>query len=166
MNKAQTGVETAGVKHSMNPFDELSIEESVRIREKKRSPGGVEDICAISAGPAKAVDVLRGEGRDVLPWSPARAFRGDAHAGEVETSIMLALAPETVDMDRAAAGNTDPLAELMPTLVVAGVRGVSDNGVLGDPTTATMQRGAELLADAVRALVAFVDRWPARWPQA
>ncbi|KAI1351491.1 electron transfer flavoprotein, beta subunit [Xylaria sp. FL0043] len=59
VNKAQTGVETAGVKHSMNPFDELSVEESVRIREKKRAPGGVEDICAISAGPAKAVDVLR-----------------------------------------------------------------------------------------------------------
>lgn len=43
----------------MNPFDELSIEESVRIREKKRAPGGVEDICAISAGPAKAADILR-----------------------------------------------------------------------------------------------------------
>ncbi|KAI2635101.1 electron transfer flavoprotein, beta subunit [Xylaria nigripes] len=59
VNKAQTGVETAGVKHSMNPFDELSIEESVRIREKKRAPGGVEDICAVSAGPAKSVDILR-----------------------------------------------------------------------------------------------------------
>lgn len=43
----------------MNPFDELSIEESVRIREKKRAPGGVEDILAISAGPTKAADVLR-----------------------------------------------------------------------------------------------------------
>jgi len=43
----------------MNPFDELSIEESVRIREKKSAPGGVEDILVISAGPAKAADVLR-----------------------------------------------------------------------------------------------------------
>ncbi|KAL2755223.1 hypothetical protein ACRALDRAFT_1051650 [Sodiomyces alcalophilus JCM 7366] len=59
VNKAQTAVETAGVKHSMNPFDELSVEESVRIREKKRAPGGVEDIAVISAGPSKAVDVLR-----------------------------------------------------------------------------------------------------------
>ena len=31
----------------MNPFDELSIEESVRIREKKRHPAGVEDILAL-----------------------------------------------------------------------------------------------------------------------
>lgn len=57
VNKAQTGVETQGVKHSMNPFDELSIEEAVRIREKKRAE--VSDIVAISAGPAKTADVLR-----------------------------------------------------------------------------------------------------------
>ncbi|KAI9885184.1 MAG: E2-like enzyme [Watsoniomyces obsoletus] len=57
VNKSQTAVEKTGVKHSMNPFDELSIEESVRIRERKRVP--VEDILAISAGPAKAQDVLR-----------------------------------------------------------------------------------------------------------
>ena len=57
VNKAQTAIETAGVKHSMNPFDELSIEEAVRLRERKTVP--VEDIVAFSAGPAKAVDVLR-----------------------------------------------------------------------------------------------------------
>ncbi|KAI9050657.1 hypothetical protein LZ554_005814 [Drepanopeziza brunnea f. sp. 'monogermtubi'] len=59
VNKAQTAVETAGVKHSMNPFDELSIEESVRIREKKRYAHGVDDIVAFSCGPPKAQDVLR-----------------------------------------------------------------------------------------------------------
>ena len=40
----------------MNPFDELSIEEAVRMRERKLP---VEDILAISAGPPKAQDVLR-----------------------------------------------------------------------------------------------------------
>lgn len=55
VNKAQTGVET-NVKHSMNPFDELSIEEAVRLRERKLP---VEDICAFSAGPAKSQDILR-----------------------------------------------------------------------------------------------------------
>ena len=40
----------------MNPFDELSIEESVRLRERKVP---VEDILAISAGPPKSQDVLR-----------------------------------------------------------------------------------------------------------
>ncbi len=43
----------------MNPFDELSIEESVRIREKERYPGGVEEIIALSIGPPKSVDILR-----------------------------------------------------------------------------------------------------------
>ena len=57
MNKAKTGVETAGVKHSMNPFDELSVEEAVRLRERKTPP--IADILALSAGPAKAQDVLR-----------------------------------------------------------------------------------------------------------
>ncbi|CAK1365094.1 Electron transfer flavoprotein subunit beta [Cercospora beticola] len=55
VNKAQTGVET-NVKHSMNPFDELSIEEAVRMREAKKP---VEDILAFSAGPAKSQDILR-----------------------------------------------------------------------------------------------------------
>ncbi|CZR63874.1 probable electron transfer flavoprotein beta chain [Phialocephala subalpina] len=59
VNKAQTAVETAGVKHSMNPFDELSIEESVRIREKKSYGPGVDTIIAFSCGPPKAQDVLR-----------------------------------------------------------------------------------------------------------
>jgi electron transfer flavoprotein beta subunit len=45
------------VKHSLNPFDELSIEEAVRLRERKTNP--VEDIVAISAGPAKCADTLR-----------------------------------------------------------------------------------------------------------
>jgi len=59
VNKAQTGIETAGVKHSMNPFDELSIEESVRIRERKSYPHGVDEIIAFSIGPPKSADILR-----------------------------------------------------------------------------------------------------------
>ena len=41
----------------MNPFDELSIEEAVRIRERKKAD--VSDILAFSAGPAKSADILR-----------------------------------------------------------------------------------------------------------
>lgn len=56
MNKTHTAIETTGVKHSLNPFDELSIEEAVRLRERKHP---VSDILAISAGPAKCADTLR-----------------------------------------------------------------------------------------------------------
>jgi len=58
INKTQTGVETAGVKHSLNPFDELSVEEAVRLRERK-GPLKVDSILALSAGGAKCVDTLR-----------------------------------------------------------------------------------------------------------
>ena len=57
VNATKTAVMTSGVKMSMNPFDELSIEESVRLRE--RNKGKVQDILAFSAGPAKAADTLR-----------------------------------------------------------------------------------------------------------
>lgn len=57
VNKAQTAIETSGVKHSMNPFDELSIEAAVRLREASSPP--VSDIVALSIGPAKCSDVLK-----------------------------------------------------------------------------------------------------------
>ncbi|KAJ6257475.1 hypothetical protein Dda_7260 [Drechslerella dactyloides] len=57
VNSAQTAVETAGVRHSMNPFDEISVEEAVKLREKHKS--AVEDIVAVSIGPPKTVEALR-----------------------------------------------------------------------------------------------------------
>ncbi|ENH74304.1 Electron transfer flavoprotein, alpha/beta-subunit, N-terminal [Fusarium oxysporum f. sp. vasinfectum] len=56
VRKDLQGVEKNGVKHSLNPFDELSVEEAVRLRERKHP---VEEIVAISAGPPKCQDVLR-----------------------------------------------------------------------------------------------------------
>ncbi|KAL4991139.1 hypothetical protein BDW68DRAFT_11228 [Aspergillus falconensis] len=58
INKTRTGVETTGVKHSLNPFDELSIEEAIRLRERK-GPLKVDNILALSAGGPKCVDTLR-----------------------------------------------------------------------------------------------------------
>lgn len=57
INKAGTGVETKGVKFSMNPFCDIALEESLRIREGNKDL--VESIHAISIGPSKAQDVLR-----------------------------------------------------------------------------------------------------------
>ena len=50
-----TGVETANVKMSMNPFDEIAVEEAVRLKEK----GGATEIVAVSIGPAQAQEQLR-----------------------------------------------------------------------------------------------------------
>ncbi|MDE8651630.1 electron transfer flavoprotein subunit beta/FixA family protein [Novosphingobium album (ex Liu et al. 2023)] len=50
-----TGVDLANVKMSMNPFDEIAVEEAIRLKEK----GVAEEIVAISVGPAKAQETLR-----------------------------------------------------------------------------------------------------------
>ncbi|MEM6464109.1 MAG: electron transfer flavoprotein subunit beta/FixA family protein [Pseudomonadota bacterium] len=50
-----SGVELNNVKMSMNPFDEISIEEAIRMREA----GKVEEIVAVSIGPAKAEETIR-----------------------------------------------------------------------------------------------------------
>ncbi|MBB2196510.1 electron transfer flavoprotein subunit beta/FixA family protein [Gluconacetobacter dulcium] len=50
-----TGVETAGVKMSMNPFDEIAVEEAVRLKEK----GIATEVVAVSVGVQQAQDTLR-----------------------------------------------------------------------------------------------------------
>jgi mycofactocin precursor peptide peptidase len=106
----------------------------------------------------RAVTRLRDEGRDARAWYPT--WRGDAHAGHTETSIMAALAPERVEAELAAVGATEPLETLMPRLRREGVAPVSPNGILGDATTADAAHGAGLLVAEVAALAAFVRSWP------
>jgi len=50
-----TGVDLANVKMSMNPFDEIAVEEALRLREK----GAVSEVLVVSVGPAKAQETLR-----------------------------------------------------------------------------------------------------------
>ncbi len=50
-----SGVETANVKMSMNPFDEIAVEEAVRLKEK----GIATEVVAVSCGPAAAQETLR-----------------------------------------------------------------------------------------------------------
>jgi mycofactocin precursor peptide peptidase len=106
----------------------------------------------------RAVARLRAESRDVSVWLPH--WHGDAHAGRAETSLQLALAPATVRLDRAEAGNTTPIAELMPALRATAVHGVSPNGVLGDPDGASAAEGTAMFADLLADLVSYVERWP------
>ena len=52
-----TGVDIANVKMSMNPFDEIAVEEAVRLKEK----GVVTEVIAVSCGDAKCQETLRTE---------------------------------------------------------------------------------------------------------
>jgi electron transfer flavoprotein beta subunit len=78
-----SGVVTDGVKHSMNPFDEIAMEEAVRLKEK----GKITEIIAITIGGQKNEETLRSalafgadraihikEEGDIQPLTAARAF--------------------------------------------------------------------------------------------
>lgn len=104
-----------------------------------------------------AAERLTTEGRRVLAWGPS-VPGGDAHAGRTETALLLHLDPSCVHLDRAEAGATASLPELLPALRTGGVAAVAPNGVLGDPTGATADEGATLLAHLADDLVAAVDR--------
>jgi len=110
----KTGVETSGVKHSMNPFDELSVEEAVSLRDKRKLP--VEDIVAVSAGPAKAVETLRtamamgadrsihvevAEDKPLEPLGVAKMLKAIA---EQEKSNLIFLGKQAIDDDSGQTG--------------------------------------------------------------
>src|SRR5689334_16159436 len=67
-----SGVETANVKMSMNPFDEIGVEEAIRLKEK----GTATEIVAVSMGPLQCQETIRtalamGADRGILVQSDA-----------------------------------------------------------------------------------------------
>jgi len=121
------------------------------------------NVAAIS----DALGKLAAEGRDCRVWhagirppmlaAAAISLVPDAHAGRVETSIMLALKPDEVRLAAAAPGETRPLPQIMADLRTHGVRPVSPNGVLGNPTGASAAEGERLLALLVEDLIATLN---------
>ncbi len=92
-----SGVELANVKMSMNPFDEISVEEALRLKEA----GKAEEVILVSIGPAKAEETLRtalamGADRAVLvetddavePLAVAKILKGVAEAEQPELIIV------------------------------------------------------------------------------
>jgi electron transfer flavoprotein beta subunit len=100
-----SGVELANVKMSMNPFDEIAVEEAVRLKEK----GAATEIVVVSIGPAKAQDTLR----TALAMGADRAILIQAD-GEVEP---LAVAKLLKAM----------MAEEGPALVILGKQAIDDD---------------------------------------
>jgi len=106
----------------------------------------------------RAMTTLDRDGRAALPWWPCIPG-GDAHAGRTETSLVLALRPDLVRLDRAAPGETAPLAVLTTRLRTIGVRAVAPNGVLGDPHGASADAGRLLLERLAADLGSAIDSW-------
>lgn len=109
----KSGVETNGVKHSMNPFDELSVEEAVKMRERELP---VEEIVAFSAGPAKCADTLRtamamGADRSIhvevpenKPLEPLQVAKLLKAAAEEQKSNLIFLGKQAIDDDAGQTG--------------------------------------------------------------
>ncbi|MFJ9710375.1 mycofactocin biosynthesis peptidyl-dipeptidase MftE [Streptomyces sp. NPDC101234] len=105
-----------------------------------------------------ALALLRAEGHDAV-WTGCDMPGGDAHAGRAETSVLLHLEPERVRLDAAVAGDTRPLAVLLPELTARGVRAVSPSGVLGDPAGASAEEGRRALDAMVSVTVRRITAW-------
>jgi electron transfer flavoprotein beta subunit len=101
----QSGVDLANVKMSMNPFDEIAVEEAVRLKEK----GVASEIVAISIGPQECQETIRtalamGADRGILvkaahevePLAVAKILAGIAKA---ETPQLVILGKQAIDDD-------------------------------------------------------------------
>jgi electron transfer flavoprotein beta subunit len=101
----QTGVDLANVKMSMNPFDEISVEEAVRLKEK----GKVSEIIAVSIGPAQAAETIR----TALAMGADRGILVKVE-GEVEPLAVAKILKAIV-------------AEEQPQLVITGKQAIDDD---------------------------------------
>jgi len=100
-----TGVDLANVKMSMNPFDEIAVEEAIRLKEK----GVATEIVAVSVGPAKAQETLR----TALAMGADRAILIETET-EVEPLAVAKLLAKVA-------------AEEQPGLVILGKQAIDDD---------------------------------------
>ena len=80
----KSGVVTEGVKHSMNPFDEIALEEAIRLREKKLA----SEVVVVSCGPSQCQETLR----TALAMGADRGIHVEVPNPEYETLQPLAVA--------------------------------------------------------------------------
>ena len=152
----QTGVELAGVKMAMNPFDEIAIEEAVRLKEK----GLATEIVAISIGVAACQETLRtalamGADRGILvetevlpePLAVAKMLRAIA---EREQPKLIILGKQAIDDDMNATGQ-------MLAALLGWPQGTFASKLVIEGETATVTRevdgGLETVALSLPAIV-------------
>jgi len=130
-----TGVDIANVKMSMNPFDEIAVEEAVRLKEK----GVVTEIVAVSCGVAQCQETLR----TAMAIGADRAILVETDA-ELQPLAVAKLLKALVDKEQ-------------PGLVILGKQAIDDDcnqtgqmlAALADLPQATFASKVELTADSV-----------------
>ena len=98
-----SGIELANVKMSMNPFDEIAVEEAVRLKEK----GTATEIVVVSVGPPKAQETIRaaqaiGADRGILIETPEGAIVEPLAVAKLLKAIVDAEKPELVILGKQA----------------------------------------------------------------
>jgi electron transfer flavoprotein beta subunit len=152
----QTGVELSGVKMAMNPFDEIAVEEAVRLKEK----GLASEIIAVSIGVAACSETLRtalamGADRGILvetdtspePLAVAKMLKAIA---DTEQPGLIILGKQAIDDDMNATGQM--LAALLgwPQGTFASKIAVADGGIT---VTREVDGGLETVALTLPAIV-------------
>jgi len=152
----RSGVETAGVKMSMNPFDEIAVEEAIRLKEK----GVVSEIIAVSAGLPACGETIRtalamGADRGILietdadlqPLAVAKLLHAVALR---ENPQMIIMGKQAIDDDMNATGQM--LAALLgwPQATFASRITVADGALT---VTREVDGGLETLAMPLPALI-------------
>ena len=130
-----TGVDIANVKMSMNPFDEIAVEEAVRLKEK----GAATEVIAVSCGVAQCQETLR----TALAIGADRAILVETDA-ELQPLAVAKLLKALIDKEQ-------------PQLVILGKQAIDDDAnqtgqmlaALADVPQATFASKVELSADAV-----------------
>jgi electron transfer flavoprotein beta subunit len=100
-----TGVETANVKMSMNPFDEIAVEEAVRMKEQ----GKAKEVVAVSMGPAQCQETIR----TALAMGADRGIHV-LHEGELQPLAVAKLLKAIADKEK-------------PDLVILGKQAIDDD---------------------------------------
>ncbi|GHD41459.1 electron transfer flavoprotein subunit beta [Thalassobaculum fulvum] len=101
----QTGVELANVKMSMNPFDEIAVEEAIRMKEA----GKAAEVVAVSVGPAQAQETIR----TALAMGADRGIHV-LHDGEVEPLAVAKMLKALVEKEQ-------------PGIVILGKQAIDDD---------------------------------------
>ncbi len=100
-----TGVETANVKMSMNPFDEIAVEEAIRMKEQ----GKAKEIVAVSMGPAHCQETIR----TALAMGADRGIHV-LHEGELQPLAVAKLLKAIADKEK-------------PDVVILGKQAIDDD---------------------------------------
>jgi electron transfer flavoprotein beta subunit len=102
----QSGVDLSNIKMSMNPFDEIAVEEAVRLKDAAKA----SEIVVVSIGPAQAIETLR----TALAVGADRAILVKTDGSEIEPLAVAKILKAIVEVEK-------------PQLVITGKQAIDDD---------------------------------------